>query len=35
MALAASATTAFAGEADINIPDLKHVRFEGLGGIGG
>ncbi|HTL68414.1 MAG TPA: sodium-translocating pyrophosphatase [Lacunisphaera sp.] len=35
VALAASATPAFAGEADINIPDLTHVRFEGLGGVSG
>ncbi|MBI2498114.1 MAG: sodium/proton-translocating pyrophosphatase, partial [Opitutae bacterium] len=33
--LAAVTTPAFAGEADINIPDLTHVRFDGLGGISG
>jgi K(+)-stimulated pyrophosphate-energized sodium pump len=33
--LAASTTTAFAGEADIKIPDLTHVHFDGLGGISG
>ncbi len=35
LALAAFATPAFAGEADIKIPDLKNVHFDGLGGIGG
>ena len=34
--LAASFTSALrAGEADIKIPDLTHVRFDGLGGISG
>ncbi|MEK7684307.1 MAG: sodium-translocating pyrophosphatase [Verrucomicrobiota bacterium] len=28
-------TPAFAGEADIRIPDLTHVRFAGLGGMSG
>ena len=34
-ALAASAVPAFAGEADIKIPDLTHVHFDGLGGVSG
>ena len=34
-ALATLATPAFAGEADIKIPDLTHVRFDGLGGVSG
>ena len=34
-ALAASSTPAFAGEADIKIPDLTHVHFDGLGGVSG
>ena len=34
-ALAASTVPAFAGEADIKIPDLTHVHFDGLGGITG
>ncbi|NBR57998.1 MAG: sodium-translocating pyrophosphatase, partial [Opitutaceae bacterium] len=29
------ATPAFAGEADIKIPDLTHVHFDGLGGVSG
>ena len=29
------ATGAFAGESDINIPDLGNVKFAGLGGIAG
>ncbi|MBI3849276.1 MAG: sodium-translocating pyrophosphatase [Verrucomicrobia bacterium] len=29
------ASGAFAGEADIHIPDLKQVRFDGLGGVSG
>jgi len=33
--LAASAVTSFAGEADIHIPDLTSVHFDGLGGISG
>jgi len=33
--LAAAATPAFAGEADIKIPDLTHVSFDGLGGVSG
>jgi len=35
LALATLSTTAFAGEADIKIPDLTHVTFDGLGGISG
>ena len=35
LALAAVATPAFAGEADIKIPDLTHVHFDGLGGVSG
>ncbi|HVZ66145.1 MAG TPA: sodium-translocating pyrophosphatase [Lacunisphaera sp.] len=35
LALAACATPAFAGEADIHIPDLTAVRFDGLGGVSG
>ena len=35
LALATLATPAFAGEADIKIPDLTHVRFDGLGGVSG
>jgi K(+)-stimulated pyrophosphate-energized sodium pump len=35
LALAALTTSAFAGEADIKIPELKHVHFDGLGGISG
>ncbi|MSU47145.1 MAG: sodium-translocating pyrophosphatase [Lacunisphaera sp.] len=35
VALAASATPALAGEADIKIPDLTHVHFDGLGGVSG
>ena len=27
--------SAFAGEADLHIPDLTQVRFSGLGGISG
>jgi K(+)-stimulated pyrophosphate-energized sodium pump len=34
-ALAASAPLAFAGEADIKIPDLSSVTFDGLGGMSG
>src|SRR5437867_1238234 len=30
-----SATAGFAGEADIKIPDLTAVKFDGLGGISG
>jgi K(+)-stimulated pyrophosphate-energized sodium pump len=30
-----SSTAAFAGEADIKIPDLTTIKFAGLGGIGG
>src|SRR5437867_7673529 len=33
--LAGATLTTFASEADINIPDLKTVKFDGLGGIGG
>ncbi|MBI5387000.1 MAG: sodium-translocating pyrophosphatase [Verrucomicrobia bacterium] len=33
--MAASATGAFASEADINIPDLTQVKFDGLGGMSG
>ena len=33
--LAVAATPAFAGEADIRIPDLTHVHFDGLGGVSG
>jgi len=33
--LAASAHPAFAGEADIHIPDLTSVHFDGLGGVSG
>ena len=33
--LAATASPALAGEADIKIPDLTQVRFDGLGGISG
>ena len=29
------ATNVFAGEADIKIPDLTQVKFDGLGGVGG
>jgi K(+)-stimulated pyrophosphate-energized sodium pump len=32
---AAFSPSLHAGEADINIPDLTHVRFDGLGGISG
>jgi len=35
LALATLSTTAFAGEADIKIPDLTHVTFDGLGGVSG
>jgi len=35
LALAAFTTPAFAGEADIKIPDLTHVHFDGLGGVSG
>ena len=35
LALAALTAPAFAGEADIRIPDLTHVHFDGLGGISG
>ncbi|MFZ5496202.1 MAG: sodium-translocating pyrophosphatase [Verrucomicrobiota bacterium] len=34
-ALAAAAPVALAGEADIHIPDLKQVAFDGLGGMSG
>jgi K(+)-stimulated pyrophosphate-energized sodium pump len=34
-ALVAFAPVAFAGEADIKIPDLSSVRFDGLGGMSG
>ena len=33
--LLTATTTAFASEADINIPDLSQVKFEGLGGMTG
>ena len=32
---AASTSSLRAGEADIKIPDLTHVRFDGLGGVSG
>jgi K(+)-stimulated pyrophosphate-energized sodium pump len=35
LAMAASAIPSFAGEADIKIPDLTQVRFDGLGGLSG
>jgi K(+)-stimulated pyrophosphate-energized sodium pump len=35
LAVLSSATGAFASEADIKIPDLSAVRFEGLGGVSG
>ena len=35
IAVFGSATAAFAGEADIHIPDLTQVTFAGLGGIHG
>src|SRR5438034_10950835 len=33
--VAAATVTTFASEADINIPELKTVKFDGLGGISG
>src|SRR5437764_689037 len=33
--LAAGTLTVSASEADINIPDLAQVKFDGLGGVGG
>ncbi|MFI5356038.1 MAG: sodium-translocating pyrophosphatase [Opitutales bacterium] len=35
LAMASFATPAFASEADIHIPDLTSVRFDGLGGVTG
>ena len=35
MLLAASAVPSFASEADIKIPELTHVHFDGLGGMSG
>jgi K(+)-stimulated pyrophosphate-energized sodium pump len=35
LALALSAGSCWAGEADINLPDLTQVKFDGLGGISG
>ena len=34
-AVLGGATGAFAGESDINIPDLTQVKFDGLGGVHG
>ncbi len=35
LALIGASTGAFAGEADIKIPDLTQVKFDGLGGVSG
>src|SRR5438128_6892692 len=35
LAVFGGVTTAFGGEADIKIPDLTMVKFDGLGGVGG